>query len=122
MNAIIALCNFCETHGPRPIFCTQTIRDSRVDELLLHSVETTAEKCSGCYSIGNDVGMLSEDNTTNAKYLSTVSPVLADVIPMIKEAAVRSLSCEVAISAVAGNIHISFIFIMPFIFFCFVDQ
>lgn len=96
MNAIIALSNFCESHGPRPIFCTQTIRDSRVDELLLHSVDIAVEKCTGCESISNDVGMLSEDQATNAKFLSTVTPVLVDVIPMVKEAAVRSLSCEVS--------------------------
>ena len=26
MNAIIALCHFCEVHGPRIVFCTQPFR------------------------------------------------------------------------------------------------
>ena len=26
MNAIISLCHFCEVHGPKILFCTQTLR------------------------------------------------------------------------------------------------
>lgn len=26
MNAIIALCHFCELHGPKILYCTQTFR------------------------------------------------------------------------------------------------
>lgn len=99
MNAVIGLCNFCETHGPRPIFCTQTIRDSRIDELNFDAVN---EKCPGCDSIGNETGMLSEDNATNCRFLSTQSPVIADVIPLIKQAAVRSLSCEVQLLSIVA--------------------
>ena len=28
MNAIIALCHFCYTHGPKTIFCTQAFKYS----------------------------------------------------------------------------------------------
>lgn len=28
MNAIIALCHFCELHGPSVLFCTQSFHDS----------------------------------------------------------------------------------------------
>lgn len=28
MNAIIALCHFCELHGPRVLFCTQPVHPS----------------------------------------------------------------------------------------------
>lgn len=100
MNAVIALCNFCETHGPRAIFCTQIIRDSKIDNLLVN-FDTAHEKCPGCESIGNNVGMLSEDTASNVNFLSTQAPVFADVAPMIKQAAVRSLSCEVRPSTVA---------------------
>lgn len=27
MNAIIALCHFCESHGPKVLFCTQPIHN-----------------------------------------------------------------------------------------------
>lgn len=36
MNAIIALCQFCESHGPRVVFCTQTLRDTKLSDLCLH--------------------------------------------------------------------------------------
>lgn len=94
MNAIIALCNFCEAHGPCPIFCTQTIRDTKIDDLLFN-FDAISKKCSGCDSIGNSVGMLSEDGESNANYLSTQIPVIAEVAGLVKQAAVRSLSCEV---------------------------
>ena len=32
MNAIVALCHFCEAHGPCILFCTQV---RRVEDLLL---------------------------------------------------------------------------------------
>lgn len=35
MNAILVLCNFCEAHGPKPIFCTQTLRDTKLTDLYL---------------------------------------------------------------------------------------
>lgn len=28
MNAVIAICNFCELHGPSVLFCTQAFHDS----------------------------------------------------------------------------------------------
>lgn len=28
MNAVIAICNFCELHGPSVLFCTQSFHDS----------------------------------------------------------------------------------------------
>lgn len=103
MNAIIALCNFCETHGPRAIFCTQTIRDSKIDDLLFN-FDATNEKCPGCDSIGSNVGMLSEDNASRANFLSTQSPVILDAVSLVKQAAVRSLSCEINNTNCDGNI------------------
>lgn len=94
MNAIIALCHFCEAHGPCPIFCTQTIRETKIDDLLFN-FEAVNKNCPGCDSVGRTVGMLSEDSESNANFLSTQTPVLSEVISLVKQAAVRSLSCEV---------------------------
>lgn len=94
MNAVIVLCHFCEAHGPWPIFCTQTLRDSKIDEILKNS-NTNDTKCPGCNSLGNLVGMISQDKESNANFLSTQSPVISDIVPLVKQAAVQSLSCEV---------------------------
>lgn len=94
MNAIIALCHFCEAHGPCPIFCTQTLRDLRIDELVCR-LDATDNGCPGCISIGNSMGIVSQDVESDANFLSTQTTVLSDIAPLIKQAAVRSLSCEV---------------------------
>lgn len=95
MNAIIALCHFCEAHGPCPIFCTYTLRDTKINEIVNNdsSIENT---CPGCNSIGKKIGILSEDSESNANFLSTQTVVINDIYPLVKQAAVRSLSCEVS--------------------------
>lgn len=94
MNAIVALCHFCEAHGPCPIFCTHTLRDTRIDKLINNN-DTVEIECPGCNSIGKSVGMLSQDSESNANFLSTQAVVITDTAPLVKQAAVRSLSCEV---------------------------
>lgn len=95
MNAVIALCHFCEAHGPVPVFCTQTLRDTKIEELNF-SKQTVNGNCSACNSIGSTIGMLSKDDESNANFLSTQVAVIADVIQLLRQAAVRSLSCEVS--------------------------
>lgn len=94
MNAVIALCHFCEAHGPCPIFCTHTLRDLKINEIV-NDAEAANEHCPGCSSIGRTAAMLSEDAESNANFLSTQTSMLADVVSLVKQAAVRSLSCEV---------------------------
>lgn len=95
MNAVMALCHFCEAHGPCPIFYTHTLRDLKISEIAINA-EAPKENCPGCSSIGKSVGMLSEDAESNANFLSTQVSILADVVSLVKQAAVRSLSCEVS--------------------------
>lgn len=38
MNAIVALCHFCETHGPCILFCTQAFHSAHDAQLLMDSV------------------------------------------------------------------------------------
>lgn len=93
MNAIIALCHFCEAHGPCYLFCTQTLRNTKIDENLFNN----KDKKDCCFSIGNYIGLLSQDDQSNANFLSSQMPVLDDTVKMVKNAATRSLSCEVTI-------------------------
>lgn len=95
MNAVIALCNFCEVHGPCPIFCTHTLRDTKLNSLTC-PINGADSLCPGCSSIGRRVGMWTEDAESNANFLSTQTAIIADIVPLIKQAAVRSLSCEVS--------------------------
>ncbi|KAG4073473.1 hypothetical protein HA402_000697 [Bradysia odoriphaga] len=94
MNAVVALCHFCESHGPSSVFCTQTLRDSKIDEQLFNFDGNKV--CSACNSIGLSLGMLSRDEESNANFLSTQTPVITEVVTLVKQAAVRSLSCEVS--------------------------
>lgn len=113
MNAIIALCHFCEAHGPCPIFCTHTLRDLKIDEIATNA-EALNEHCPGCCSIGRTAGMLSEDTESNANFLSTQTSILVDVVSLVKQAAVRSLSCEVTYSIVPNHTELQFFFFSNF--------
>lgn len=97
MNAIISLCHFCEVHGPCPIFSTYTLRDTKINELVDQSDGSSENVCPGCNSIGRSSGILSQDSESNANFLSTQTVVISDIVPLIKQAAVRSLSCEVMV-------------------------
>lgn len=100
MNAIIALCHFCESHGPCSVFTTQTLRDTKIDENLFQFEEDAKTGCAACYSIGHKLGMLSHDTESNANFLSSQCPVISDAVRMVKSAATRSLSCEVRVDFV----------------------
>lgn len=91
MNAIIALCHFCEVHGPRAVFCTQTLRDTKVEELALSNETVTNTTCDACSSIGYSMGMVSQDEESAISFMSTHIPVLTEVTPLLHQAAVRSL-------------------------------
>ncbi|EDW40418.1 GL25234 [Drosophila persimilis] len=96
MNAVIALCHFCEAHGPCAIFCTQTLRDTKIEDLPLeqHQQQQSQKTCSACnYSMGrNNSGIYSKDTESGATFVSTRVAVLTEVATMVKQAAVLSLS------------------------------
>lgn len=79
-------------HGPHSIFCTQTLRDFKIDQI---EIDLDADECPGCTSIGSTTGIVSKDSESNANFLSTQKAVIPDVALLVKQAAVRSLSCEV---------------------------
>ncbi|KAH8380559.1 hypothetical protein KR009_011439 [Drosophila setifemur] len=95
MNAVIALCHFCEAHGPCAIFCTQTLRDTKLEDLQLDQQQVQSQKtCSTCnYSMGrNNNAIYSKDTESGATFVSTKVAVLPEVANLVKQAAVLSLS------------------------------
>lgn len=124
MNAVIALCHFCELHGPSILFCTQSFHDSdgpwttkentegnlpkkswygpseSMQRSNSISGEVSGEKapdtCEGCLSMtGNQKGFISNDHEARVSYVSGQHPLHPDVFSMVRHACVRSLSCEV---------------------------
>lgn len=124
MNAIISLCHFCELHGPKVLYCTQPIHpeekqapenDDSKEELTSRVTSPTTpcsepqtptatsganslpnyknELCEGCTSV--HLGFVSHDKDVEVSYVSTQRPQHRDVFAMVRQACVRSLSCEV---------------------------
>ncbi|XP_014232789.1 folliculin [Trichogramma pretiosum] len=108
MNAVIALCTFCELHGPKVIFTTQTFRnfDNQNNEKLKfygpkevlrqdQSMNSDTQwDCQGCYSLGNHK-YLSNEHETRTSFLSAQQSLMQEICALLKYACIRSLSCEV---------------------------
>ncbi|XP_036308048.1 folliculin isoform X2 [Pipistrellus kuhlii] len=131
MNAIVALCHFCELHGPRTLFCTEVLhaplptgagdspgQGEQAEEeeggiqmssgLGTHSPADGAgtessspgpkksDMCEGCRSLAvGHPGYLSHDKETSIKYVSHQHPSHPQLFSIVRQACVRSLSCEV---------------------------
>ncbi|KFP70569.1 Folliculin [Acanthisitta chloris] len=139
MNAIVALCHFCELHGPRTLFCTEVLhsplpqgagsgdiagQNEQVEEeeggiqmssrIRSHSPAEGASadssspgpkksdmceasvKIRGCRSLaGGHPGYVSHDKETSIKYVSHQHPNHPQLFSIVRQACVRSLSCEV---------------------------
>ncbi|NP_001121308.1 folliculin S homeolog [Xenopus laevis] len=133
MNAIVALCHFCELHGPRTLFCTEALHsphpqgascgdgigqgEQAEDEevgiqmssrIRCHSPAEGAsadsnsprpkksDMCEGCRSLAaGHPGYISHDKETSIKYVSHQHPNHPQLFSIVRQACVRSLSCEV---------------------------
>uniref|UniRef100_A0A8C3AMM9 Folliculin n=1 Tax=Cyclopterus lumpus TaxID=8103 RepID=A0A8C3AMM9_CYCLU len=121
MNALVALCHFCELHGPRTLFCTEALhppspspssqtgapvhgdrdRDGdREGEGLTMRANSSAtqrgEMCEGCRSLpASHPGFVSVDDETGIRFLSHQHPRQSQLFSVVRQACVRSLSCEV---------------------------
>uniref|UniRef100_T1JEG0 Folliculin n=1 Tax=Strigamia maritima TaxID=126957 RepID=T1JEG0_STRMM len=138
MNAVIALCHFCEFHGPTVLFCTQTFHESddpekvfddkknkfratrkffMVDQkntcLHLHhlsnpikkmrammsklqNIQQTSCQKYACQSFSpGQPDYISNDHEAKVSYISSQYPHHPDVFSVVRQACVRSLSCEV---------------------------
>ncbi|XP_023591323.1 folliculin isoform X2 [Trichechus manatus latirostris] len=133
MNAIVALCHFCELHGPRTLFCTEVLhaplpqgagsgdspgQGEQAEEeeggiqmssrIHSHSPADGAsaeasspgpkksDMCEGCRSLAvGHPGYISHDKETSIKYVSHQHPNHPQLFSIVRQACVRSLSCEV---------------------------
>lgn len=102
MNAIVGLCHFCEAHGPRPLFCTFSTDDE------IHTTESSncAVQCSGCTSVGPETVLVSRDGDGTI-FCSRESVPNADVTAFLRQAALRSITCEVSWSKEGGVVYFS---------------
>uniref|UniRef100_A0A8C5Q971 Folliculin n=1 Tax=Leptobrachium leishanense TaxID=445787 RepID=A0A8C5Q971_9ANUR len=133
MNAIVALCHFCELHGPRTLFCTEALHSplpqgascgdslgqgepAEEEEVGIQmssrirshspaegaSMESNSPRlkksdmCEGCRSLAaGHPGYISHDKETSIKYVSHQHPNHPQLFSIVRQACVRSLSCEV---------------------------
>ncbi|KAM9722739.1 folliculin [Menidia menidia] len=121
MNALVALCHFCELHGPRTLFCTEAVHppspdlssqagvpvpgdrdrdgDREGEGLTMRansSATQTGEMCEGCRSLPvSHPGFVSIDDETGIRFLSHQHPRQSQLFSVVRQACVRSLSCEV---------------------------
>ncbi|KAL6736060.1 hypothetical protein Aduo_006450 [Ancylostoma duodenale] len=123
MQAVIALCHFCENHGPRVMMITQPMRsvplatssmslsssicqvpDRDTDRPIYYGdctpeiLEDPEERCNACTSFGNinQPCLLSNDHENKTSYISTQIPLKERVYERVRNACLRSLSCEIS--------------------------
>ncbi|KAK9739865.1 Vesicle coat protein involved in Golgi to plasma membrane transport [Popillia japonica] len=89
MDGILALGHFCESHGPCVILCTQRC-ETPPEQQGPHTL--TVPWCDSCQSVDLDQALLSKDD--RSCYISTRTPLQQDLAFLLKQATVRSLSCE----------------------------
>ncbi|XP_062515889.1 folliculin-like isoform X2 [Corticium candelabrum] len=121
MNAVVALCHFCELHGPSVVFCTQAFYRRSVVQTggevefdylgrglaSPHSSQDVSgsslpgsakitDLCEACRSLGPDqAGYISHDREAQIRYVSGQYPAMPQLYSIVRQACVRSLSCEV---------------------------
>uniref|UniRef100_A0A0N5AM50 Folliculin n=1 Tax=Syphacia muris TaxID=451379 RepID=A0A0N5AM50_9BILA len=131
MQAVAALCHFCETHGPRIVMVTQPVRDltlldqnlqphltglfngsclDRLDEygeygsysaecLIDEWRKTVYEddpRCAACSSFQDNLGFSTNDTVSHFNYISSQVSINERVYQLMKNACLRSISCEVS--------------------------
>ncbi|XP_065829215.1 folliculin-like isoform X2 [Oscarella lobularis] len=121
MNAVVALCHFCEHHGPSVVFCTQAFHSrvalhpdmsSRlVFDYLGRDIPTplpspgdagstpvsrSSDLCEACRSLKPEQsGFITHDKEAQIRYVSGQHPVMPQLYGLVRHACVRSLSGEV---------------------------
>lgn len=88
MDGILALGHFCETHGPCAILCTQRCKEE--PQPFPHSL--TVPVCEACQSLDLKQAIISKDEQNC--YVTTRTPLQQDLAFLLRQAVVRSLSCE----------------------------
>ena len=106
MSAIVALCHFCEVHGPSVIMVTQqtfckTLKDGTSDNTGLLNRENFNHKsmgCERCWSLKtNDNLILSNDNSSHQTFVSSQAVLNRELEQCLRNAVIRAISCEVSV-------------------------
>ncbi|EFO24721.1 hypothetical protein LOAG_03765 [Loa loa] len=111
MQAVLALCYFCETHGPRVLMTTQSIPENLRQDYCLpttskgspafvsaktfrtHSTEEL--RCVACTSFVDGTGLITDDVEAGISYITTQVALNDRVFQLVKYSCLHSLSCEV---------------------------
>ena len=96
MNAIIGLCHFCDTHGPRTLFCTQAFKYNEASKksLLCQRPQSPPQSPSSLTSI----------NITNRSSSSNKNSISSTPIIKNSHNLNRELTCK-ACRAFEENFH-----------------
>lgn len=112
MSPIVALCHFCEVHGPRVVMVTQPIRDLTPTiqtqsnqhlfgaEVLQQSKPSSFSYhpdygCERCWSLGDQENLIiSNDSESRQTFVSSQTILDKDREIMLRNAAIRAISCE----------------------------
>ena len=112
MNAVIALCHFCEQHGPRIMLCTQAFhgvfdaqsfygatlpsKSAKRDSSDLEDSGISIPKiCDACRSLDPTTpGLVSHDEKSNIYFLSYQKPLEKETFAALRQACLGSLSFE----------------------------
>ncbi|VDM96528.1 unnamed protein product [Thelazia callipaeda] len=110
MQAVLALCHFCENHGPRVLMTTQSVPENLRDNYCLFrtSKRSTSSlntggffrrgieesRCAACTSFGQ-FGLVTNDVESGISYISTQTALNDRVDQLVMHSCLHSLSCEV---------------------------
>nr|XP_022905709.1 folliculin [Onthophagus taurus] len=100
MDGILALGHFCESHGPCVILCTQKAENPPKNQAP-HAL--TVPWCDSCQSIFLNQALVSKNE--KGYYVTTRTPLQQDLAFLLKQAVVRSLSCEEETSGEGSPIY-----------------
>ncbi|XP_075225502.1 folliculin-like isoform X2 [Lycorma delicatula] len=96
MSAVIAICHFCDQHGPSVLLNTRVQHGSTnySQECRVPISSNAHSVCSACEMVGQFVSV---DQITQVQYVSCQLPVhMPQLTSWLQHICVRSLSCEVA--------------------------
>jgi len=109
MSAIVALCHFCEVHGPSVIMVTTVNQRSSLESskeqyqdiprlLGRENLNGKSAGCERCWSLKtNDNLIISIDNSGHQTFLSSQTVLEKDLEQRLKNAVIRAISCEVSV-------------------------
>ena len=105
MSVIVALCHFCEVHGPEVIMVTQSRRESGspqppdldpVIQQIIGRNKQSLAGCDRCWSLKNNEQLIiSRDLASNQTFLSSQFVLQPEMEPILRNVVIRAISCEV---------------------------